>query len=140
MDDYSRVGELAYVLGLVRTGRLVCLPVYKGTMERRFKAAVVFELPPILQRDAFVMTGKDLRRTVDYLLTREDVNVKRLIYGGFSQGAYRAPVMLVVEPRFQAAVVFFGGYWKDGVSARNGTAEIHASRQDAPRHVQRNAG
>ncbi len=113
MDEYARVGELAYVLELVRTGRLVCFPVYKGTLERRYKTAVVFDLPPILRRDAFVMTAKDLRRTVDYLLTREDVNGKRLIYGGFSQGAYRAPVMLVVEPRFQAALVFFGGYWKD---------------------------
>jgi dienelactone hydrolase len=97
----------------VRTGRLVCLPVYKGTFERRYKVGVVFELPPVLRRDAFVMAGKDLRRTVDYLLTREDVKGKRLIYGGFSQGAYRAPVMLVVEPRFQAAVLFFGGYWSE---------------------------
>ena len=58
------------------------------------------------------MTGKDLRRTVDYLLTRESVNVQQLIYLGLSQGAYRAPVMLVVEPRFQAAVLLFGGYWR----------------------------
>ena len=113
INEFNRVGELTYIRELVRTGRLVCLPVYKGTLERRYKAAVVFELPPILRRDAFVMAGKDLRRTVDYLLTREDVNAKRLIYGGFSQGAYRAPVMLVAEPRFQAALMFFGGYWKD---------------------------
>ena len=109
LDEALRAGWT--MLPLVRTGRLVCLPVYKGTLERRFGAKSVFELPPILYRDAFVMTAKDLRRNEDYLHTRDDVDVRRLIYGGLSQGAHRGPVMLVVEPRFQAAVLLFGGYW-----------------------------
>jgi predicted esterase len=103
------------VLALVRTGRLVCFPVYKGMLERRFG-----ELVLNFQRDAYVMTAKDLRRTVDYLHTRDDVDARRLIYCGLSQGALRGPVMLVVEPRFKAAVLLFGGYWRQA----NGRPEM----------------
>ena len=48
MDEYLRDAEGTYLLSLVRTGRLVCQPVYKGTLERRYKSGVVFDLPAIL--------------------------------------------------------------------------------------------
>jgi predicted peptidase len=42
---------------------------------------------------------------------RADIDSNRLIYGGLSMGATFAPVLLVEEPRFQAAVLIAGGYW-----------------------------
>ena len=54
---------------------------------------------------------KDLSRTVDYLQTRSDINSKRLVYVGLSRAAAMGPVMVVVEPRLQAAVSISGGLY-----------------------------
>jgi pimeloyl-ACP methyl ester carboxylesterase len=51
-----------------------------------------------------------LPTTVDYLHTRADIDADRLIFSGFSLGACIAPVLLVEEPRFCAAVLISGGY------------------------------
>jgi dienelactone hydrolase len=53
--------------------------------------------------------SQDLRRTVDYLATREDVDMERLGYLGISWGGAVAPVMLATEDRIRAAVIIVGG-------------------------------
>ena len=55
------------------------------------------------------MWAKDLRRSVDYLHTRSDVDTTRLAYQGYSWGGYQAGIMLAVEPRFKAAILFCPG-------------------------------
>jgi predicted esterase len=57
-----------------------------------------------------VQWTQDLLRTVDYLATRSDIDSQRLTFSGFSLGAAVAPVLLVAEPRFNAAVLIAGGY------------------------------
>ncbi|HKA05954.1 MAG TPA: dienelactone hydrolase family protein [Gemmataceae bacterium] len=58
----------------------------------------------------FIQWTQDLSRTVDYLATRSDIDSQRLSFSGFSLGAAIAPVLLVAEPRFKAAVLISGGY------------------------------
>jgi formylglycine-generating enzyme required for sulfatase activity/predicted esterase len=114
MDAYLNDVDGQYCLSLVATGRAVCMPVYKGTLGRRYPSGVVFNLPPVQYRDSMILATKDMRRAIDYLHTRKEVDHERLIFVGLSQGALRAPALLVVEPRFRAAVLLFGGYWKGG--------------------------
>jgi dipeptidyl aminopeptidase/acylaminoacyl peptidase len=52
---------------------------------------------------------KDLFRSVDYLATRQDIDMDRLGYYSLSMGAYFAAVPLSMEPRIKAAVVASGG-------------------------------
>jgi predicted esterase len=94
--------------GFVHTGRVVCIPIYQGSCER-FKTE---DLDPakIRTRTLLIQWAQDLSRTVDYLATRSDIDSKRLTYAGLSLGAAIAPVLLVTEPRFQAALLIGGGY------------------------------
>ena len=99
---------------LADSGRIVCFPVYQGTYERWSGSTLgqQFENTPIRARDNYIAVTKDGSRVVDYLLTRNDVDPKRLVYFGLSQGALRGPMALATDTRYRAAVLLSGGYTK----------------------------
>ena len=102
-----QVAEMNYLGFIVRSRRALLFPMYKGSYERKLSK------PPAglnARRDLTVARMKDLRRSVDYLLTRNDVDPDRLAYFGMSLGAGLAPIALAVEPRFRAAVLWSGGF------------------------------
>lgn len=95
---------------LVKSGRAVMYPIYRGTHERPA------ERPPDDSRasiDYLSYQMSDLRRSVEYLVTRDDVLAQKLGYYGFSWGAALAPIVLSQEPRFAAAVLLDGGLYED---------------------------
>ena len=57
-----------------------------------------------------VQRHQDLRRTVDYLSARKDVDPSRIAFYGLSLGAQLAPVALVAEPRLRTGVLLAGGF------------------------------
>ena len=91
-------------------GRALLFPVYKGTYERGFDEVWSIHEGPLAFRDAFIRMVKDLRRSVDYLETRNDIDSERIAYCGMSAGATFGPVVLAVEDRFKAAVLISGGF------------------------------
>lgn len=91
---------------LVRSGRVLVYPVYQNTYERHIPGP---KKPGIL-RDIFVQDGKDIRRTMDYLATRADIDQSRIAFYGISLGAQLAPIFLAVEPRFKTGVLMSGGF------------------------------
>jgi formylglycine-generating enzyme required for sulfatase activity/dienelactone hydrolase/predicted Ser/Thr protein kinase len=92
---------------LIRSGRALIYPVYQGTFERR--ANVPAPLTRSITRDLNVQWGKEVRRVVDYLETREDVDASKLAYFSISMGAYFGPIPVALEPRLKAAVFASGG-------------------------------
>ncbi len=90
----------------VRSGRMLVYPVYQGTYERR----VTGPIGPNVFRETMVQRGKDMRRTVDYLATRPDVDASRIAFYGLSLGAQLGPVFLAIEPRFRTGVLMSGGF------------------------------
>jgi formylglycine-generating enzyme required for sulfatase activity/dienelactone hydrolase/predicted Ser/Thr protein kinase len=93
---------------VVQSGRAVIYPIYAGTHERR--QAVI---PRTDTRDGVDYVARhigDLRRALDYLETRDDIQFTTLAYYGFSWGADAAPLFLAVEPRWCAAVLLDGGF------------------------------
>jgi len=104
MQRDSREAGLLHVEPFLRTGRAVVYPVYKGTFERPAGAA-----GPVGVRDLLVQQVKDLRRTIDYLATREDIDMNRLALHGVSWGASRSMFALAVEPRFSTAMLVSTG-------------------------------
>jgi eukaryotic-like serine/threonine-protein kinase len=94
---------------VVRSGRALVIPVYKGTHERRFPDDPRGR--PALVRELVVRGTMDLQRTVDYLETREDIDPERIAFMGQSLGAILGQIMTAVEPRFRASVLSGGGLW-----------------------------
>jgi dienelactone hydrolase len=91
---------------LVRSGRVLVYPIYKGTYERR----VTGPRGPNVIRDLMIQRGKDIRRTIDYLETRPDIDPSRVAFYGLSLGAQLGPLFMAIEPRFRAGVFFSGGF------------------------------
>ncbi len=94
---------------ILKSGRALLMPVYKGTYQRR-DGFVPGGNKPGFFRDHVIAWSKDLGRTVDYLETRKDMDAGRLAYMGFSLGGAETPLLLAVDKRFKAAVVLSGGY------------------------------
>jgi dienelactone hydrolase len=101
--------RIALLRFLVRDGRAVVLPIFKSTYERGDSLVSDDADTTIFWRDHVVMWTQDLRRTVDYLATRADVDTARLAYFGYSWGSVIAPLSLVLEPRPKTAVLYAAG-------------------------------
>jgi len=102
----SRYLDLQLVDFLVRSGRALAYPIYQGTYERRVAGA----RGPNAIRDVMIQRGKDLRRTVDCLQTRRDLDPSQVAFYGLSLGAQLGPLFLAIEPRFRTGVFFSGGF------------------------------
>jgi eukaryotic-like serine/threonine-protein kinase len=108
-EPSSDATDLGYLSFLVRDGRALMLPVYKGTFERADTVLTYTTSPTIAYRDAVLAWGKDLRRAVDFIAERADLDSSRVAYLGVSLGGRMGGVMLAVEPRFRAAVLMVAG-------------------------------
>jgi formylglycine-generating enzyme required for sulfatase activity/dienelactone hydrolase len=105
IDEYF-AKQLDFV---VKSGRAVAFPVYKGTFERRVGGArqrPAFNTAEY--RDSTIDGVKDLRRTLDYLETRTDIDNRALGFFGYSWGGVNGPIVLAQEPRLRAAVIDIG--------------------------------
>jgi len=92
---------------LMKSGRAVMLPIYKGTYER----GPVANTGAAAWRDLTVQRSKDLGRAIDYLTTRPDIDAGRIGYYGISLGAGLGVVLTAIEPRFHASVLLSGGLY-----------------------------
>jgi formylglycine-generating enzyme required for sulfatase activity/dienelactone hydrolase len=90
---------------LVRSGRAVVHPVYYGMHER----AKPRPQTPLAIRDFSIRWGQDLRRTMDYLGERTDIDSSRLAYFGTSLGAWFGPIPIALDQRLRVAVLIGGG-------------------------------
>jgi cephalosporin-C deacetylase-like acetyl esterase len=63
--------------------------------------------------DFFIKVVKDLRKSIDYLETRTDINSKKLAYFGFSWGGVYGSIIPAVEDRIKVSILDVGGIWFD---------------------------
>jgi dienelactone hydrolase len=98
--------ELQWADFIIRSGRVLVYPVYQSTYERRIPGP----RGPAVLRDVTIQRGKDLRRTIDYLETRPDIDASKIAFYGVSLGAQLGPEWLAIEPRFKTGVLMSGGF------------------------------
>jgi len=108
-DHSSEDPEMVFLDFIIRSGRAVLYPIYKGTFERH----VELSEGPNVWRDLAIEQMKDFFRSVNYLQTRPDVDRERIGYYGVSWGASLAVRMLGLEKRVKAAVAVGGGLDND---------------------------
>lgn len=94
----------------VKAGRAVMAVLFKGMVGRSWDAGRVSPATSSVQyRQELVLHATELRRALDYLETRADLDVGRLAYVGFSKGAGSWLPFAAVEPRFRTFVLIGGG-------------------------------
>jgi eukaryotic-like serine/threonine-protein kinase len=96
---------------VLKSGRALIVPIYKSTYERGDEVTVDYPNETNSFREHVIAWAKDVRRSVDYLQSRSDIDRDRIAYMGISWGGAMAPVFLAVEPRLKAAVLVVPGYY-----------------------------
>jgi dienelactone hydrolase len=114
--DLERYYEFPMFLSfLVRDGRAVLYPVYQGTFERSTPALAALNGGAASHAYADYLTEivKDVRRSIDYLETRPDIDSGKLAFYGMSWGAALGAIVPAVEPRFAASVLVAGALYRE---------------------------
>jgi eukaryotic-like serine/threonine-protein kinase len=102
----------------VKAGRAVVAVQFKGMLGRPWDAGHVRADPASVQyRQELVFHAIEMRRAIDYIATRTDLDVGKLAYVGFSKGSGSWVPFIVVEPRFRAVVLIGGGFDEAFLSA-----------------------
>jgi eukaryotic-like serine/threonine-protein kinase len=105
--------ELTHFDFIVKSGRAVLFPVFKGTFERDggLNPTIYWPNTSSTYRDNVIYWSKDLSRSIDYLETRHDINLNQLAYEGYSWGAAMGALLPAVETRFKALILINPGFW-----------------------------
>ena len=99
---------------VVKSGRAVLYPVYKGMFERGNETLAALQFTGTQSHqftELVIQQAKDLERCVDYLEARPDIDPEKLAYYGMSGGAEYGPILTAVEQRFKANVWIAGGLY-----------------------------
>jgi dienelactone hydrolase/tRNA A-37 threonylcarbamoyl transferase component Bud32 len=104
-DDVS-TSSFDYVM---KSGRAVLLPILWGTFER--DRGVTTDQPDTTAayRDRVVYWVRDFRRSVDYVVSRPDLDSTRIGFLGYSWGGRMGPLVVALEPRIKTAVLYVAG-------------------------------
>jgi dienelactone hydrolase len=105
----ENLGPMDYIDFVIRSGRAVMHPIYKSTYERGDGFTSDVANPTSLYRDHMLQWSKDLGRSIDYLETRKDIDMRNLAYYGVSWGAALGAILPAVEDRIRVCVLFAGG-------------------------------
>lgn len=94
---------------LLKSGRAIIRPIYKGTFERFDELKSDVQDESVFYRDHVIMWRQDIGRTLDYLAKRTDMQNDKIGYLGWSWGGFMGGIMPAVEKRIKAVVLNVGG-------------------------------
>jgi len=96
---------------LVRNGRAVLFPIYKGTFEREKPElrAIHYGTDSYAYTDFLIQIVKDFRRSIDYLEARPDIDSSKIAYYGMSWGGKLGTIIPAVEERLSVNIMLAGG-------------------------------
>lgn len=96
---------------LVKSGRAVIYPIYKGTFERITESTVAAcSADPDSHQlaEINIQWVKDVKRSIDYLETRSEIESRRIAFEGMSWGGVYGLIIPAVEERIRANVLIAG--------------------------------
>jgi dienelactone hydrolase len=105
------LSDMRFIDYVIKSGRAVMYPVYKGTYERTSVS------PPgpdtAAARETLIQDSKDMGRSIDYLETRADIDRSRVAFMGESMGGALGVNLAAVEQRFRAVIFLDGGFYSE---------------------------
>ncbi len=108
MPTSQNLGDMQFVDYVIKSGRALLYPIYKGTYER----LSTFMMPGDMHRlNRLTEQSKEIGRSLDYLETRPDIDKQRIAYLGVSQGTADGIIFTALEERFRTVVFLDGGFF-----------------------------
>ena len=90
-------------------GYAIFLPIYLSTYERVDEVKSDYPNESDNYKDHVIKWGKDYKRTIDYIVSREDMVASNLTYHGLSWGGYMANILLAIDERVKSATLYVAG-------------------------------
>src|SRR5215831_2748739 len=115
-----------------RAGAISLLPDYPWDRREPYRRSTGHFDKPELDRDAFAQAVIDLRRGIDLLLARKDVDAKRVAYVGHSYGAQWGAILAAVDRRMRTAVLMAGVGETGDIFLKNPDPEFAELRKQLP--------
>jgi hypothetical protein len=115
-----------------KAGAVSLIPDYPWDRPQPWHKSVDNFDKPELDRDIYIQTVIDLRRGIDLLLARSDVDSKRLAYIGHSYGAQWGSILSAVDHRMRATVLMAGVAQVADLFLRSDDPSIVEFRQSQP--------
>jgi dienelactone hydrolase len=94
---------------LLKEGYAVFLPIYLSTYERADELKSDYPNESESYKDHVIKWGKDYKRTIDYIESREDMDISALSYFGVSWGGFMSNILLAIDDRVQNSVLYVAG-------------------------------
>ncbi|HET9155043.1 MAG TPA: acetylxylan esterase [Myxococcaceae bacterium] len=118
-----------------RAGAISILPDYPWDRAEPYRRTTNHFDKPEQDRDTFAQAVIDLRRAIDLLLARKDVDPKRLAYVGHSYGAQWGAILTAVDRRMRTALLVTGVGEIGDVLIKNPDPELAELRKALPAGV-----
>jgi serine/threonine protein kinase/formylglycine-generating enzyme required for sulfatase activity/dienelactone hydrolase len=119
-----------FAASFIKSGRAVFAVVLKGYVGRPFPSGYTLpENSTVEFRKQMVNWMTDLRRGVDYLETRDDLDKNKIGFLGISNGANVGLVLTAIETRYKTLVLESAGLEKDFLSRLPETSPIKFASQ-----------
>jgi len=115
IEDYYEF--VIFLSHLVKNGRAVAFPVCQGTFERgndNLTAVYFLQQSSHQFSELFIKQTQDLKRSIDYLETRPDIDIDKLAFYGMCSSATLGAIIPAVEERLKINVLVSGGLWDRG--------------------------
>ena len=109
-SDISEVTLGQFQKTLLKLGHAIFCPIYKGTYNRNDELKSYYPAKTDFYKDHVIMWGKDMKRSIDVIQSRTDLDLSNLMYFGFSWGGEISNIMIPIEPRIKRAVLIVAGY------------------------------
>jgi dienelactone hydrolase len=106
-NEFLGMGNFDFIM---KSGRALLFPIYKSTYERADGLGSSVPDETNSYKDHVIQWAKDLRRSIDYLESRNDIDSDKLAYYGFSWGARLGGIMIVVGGRFKTVILYVAGF------------------------------
>jgi dienelactone hydrolase len=99
-----------YIDYIIKNGRAVVYPVYKGTFERNDGQEGIWNFQSHQYTQWLITWTKDVSRTIDYLETRPDIDTSKIAFYGHSWGGITGGIIPAVEERIKLNILITGGF------------------------------
>ena len=102
----NRMKQFSYLLS---EGYAIIHPIYKSTFERRDNIRSDYPDETDGYKNAVIRWGKDYKRALDYIESRDDMDMSNLSYYGISWGGSIANILLAIDNRVKNSVLYVAG-------------------------------
>ena len=94
---------------LLDEGYSIIIPVYYNTWDREKTIRDWWPNETEEYKNTIIKIGKDFKRVIDFLETKENLDIKSLSYYGYSWGSVTSNILLAIDDRVKSAALCVGG-------------------------------